>query len=205
VTNGAPEQSRYTEAAAVGALILLALAIARNARAGTLGAWLAAKFLNRGAPPVGELTAGATATGLGLAPTPAPLTQGGHGATRLTDPLPTGSTGDGFGVPRAGGTRTHKGIDLIAPCGTPFRAAHNGRVSTYSLSLCGIGMTVDDGHGTRTHYCHARNYAVTSGATVRAGQTIGYIGDTGDAVGCHLHFEVEIDGTKVDPAPYIGR
>lgn len=197
---------RIPEAAAWAALIVLGLAAARNAAGGTLGAWLGAKFLNRGAPAAGDLPgpAGTTAAAVGLAPTTGKVI-GRTGPGRLADPLPSGSTGDGFGAPRSGGTRTHKGIDLIAPAGTPIYAAEAGRIRTFTLSLCGVGATIDHGGGLSTNYCHISRYAVRSGATVRRGQVIAYVGNTGNSAGPHLHFEVEQGGVDVDPAPWIGR
>ncbi len=198
------------EAAAWSVLIVLALVAARNARDGTLGKWLRVKFLNQGAAlPLGGIgkvsgKGAATAEALGLAGSAVVTTSAGSGG-RLADPAPGTRTGDGFGVPRAGGARTHKGIDLIGPCGTAVRAAESGPIKTFRLTLCGIGANIDHGAGLSTDYCHMTRYAVKSGTVVRRDQTIGYMGNTGNSGGCHLHFEVNVNGREVDPAPYIGR
>ena len=202
------------ETAAWSTLIILGLIAARNARDGTLGKWLRVKFLNQGAAPAGDLPppgklsgkTAATAAGLGLKAGPgAAVITGVAGGGRMADPAPGTRTGDGFGVPRAGGTRTHKGIDLIGPCGTAIRAADSGKINTFRLTLCGIGANIDHGGGVSTDYCHMGRYAVRNGSTVRRGQVIGYMGNTGNSGGCHLHFEVNVNGREVDPAPYIGR
>ena len=94
---------------------------------------------------------------------------------------------DTFGWPRPGG-RTHQGIDLIAPFGTPIVAAHPGTVSHSSSSLGGLQAYV---HGSAGYsfYAHLSGYGSVSGS-VGAGTVIGYVGSTGDAGSTnHLHFE----------------
>ncbi len=215
-TRPRPAGGTVGETAAWSFLIILGLIAARNARAGTLGKWLRVKFLNQGAAPVGDLPppgvaklsgkTAATAAGLGLKAGPsAPVKTTGAGAGgRLADPAPGARTGDGFGVPRGAG-RTHKGLDLIDSCGSAIRAAGSGKIKTFRLTLCGIGANIDHGGGLSTDYCHMGRYAVRNGSTVRRGQVIGYMGNTGNSGGCHLHFEVNVNGREVDPAPWIGR
>jgi len=118
-------------------------------------------------------------------------------------PVP-GSIGDGFGVPRPGG-RTHKGVDIIAPAGTPIAAAAAGYVSGRGYDL-GAGNYINLTHpgGIVTKYFHQSRFAVSAGERVTQGQIIGYVGATGDASGPHLHFEIWINGQAVDPAGYIG-
>ncbi|MEA2125666.1 MAG: hypothetical protein QOI80_2448 [Solirubrobacteraceae bacterium] len=115
-----------------------------------------------------------------------------------------------FGAPRNGG-RTHEGYDVMSPCGTPVVAARGGRVrkSTYDPILYGNLVIV---RGRRTHrdywYAHLRHTPrVAKGDRVRTGRRLGTIGTTGNAasVGCHLHFEVRLRGTPVDPAPLLHR
>ena len=95
-----------------------------------------------------------------------------------------------FGAPRRG--HTHQGHDVFARCGTPLVAARGGKV-VYSgyHSLAGYYLVIDGkGTGTDFAYMHLREPAlVITGQTVYTGQQIGEVGDTGDAVGCHLHFE----------------
>ena len=109
---------------------------------------------------------------------------------------------DTFGAPRPGG-RTHQGIDLMAPLGTPIYAAQPGRFVEDSNSLGGISALVFATNGDYTYYAHLSSYAgVGSGTTVGAGTMIGHVGNTGDAAGgpYHLHFEYHPGGGgAVDP------
>ncbi len=109
---------------------------------------------------------------------------------------------DTFGAPRPGG-RTHQGIDLMAPFGTPIYAAQPGRFVEDSNSLGGISALVFAANGDYTYHAHLSSYAgVGSGTTVGAGTMIGHVGNTGDAAGgpYHLHFEFHPGGGgAVDP------
>ncbi len=106
---------------------------------------------------------------------------------------------DSFGWPRPGG-RTHQGIDLISPFGTPIVAAHPGVVSHSSSVLGGIQAYVRAPSGTYTFYAHLSSYSSASGS-VGAGTVIGYVGSTGDAGSTnHLHFEYHPGGgAAIDP------
>jgi len=106
---------------------------------------------------------------------------------------------DSFGWPRPGG-RTHQGIDLIAPFGTPIVAAHPGVVSHSSSTLGGIQAYVRAPSGTYTFYAHLSGYS-SAGGSVGAGTVIGYVGSTGDAGSTnHLHFEYHPGGgAAIDP------
>jgi peptidoglycan LD-endopeptidase LytH len=106
---------------------------------------------------------------------------------------------DSFGWPRSGG-RTHQGIDLIAPLGTPVVAAHAGAVSHSSSSLGGIQAYVRAGNGDYTFYAHLSSYS-GAGGSVSAGTVIGYVGSTGNAGSTnHLHFEYHPGGgSAVNP------
>ncbi len=100
---------------------------------------------------------------------------------------------DSFGWPRSGG-RTHQGIDLISPYGTPVVAAHSGVVTHSSSSLGGIQAYVRASSGTYTFYAHLSGYSSASGS-VSAGTVIGYVGSTGNAGSTnHLHFEYHPGG-----------
>jgi murein DD-endopeptidase MepM/ murein hydrolase activator NlpD len=100
----------------------------------------------------------------------------------------------------------HSGIDLMAPYGSPIRAAAAGTV-IYAGWYFAYGKIVDIQHadGIVTRYAHmsAFSTAIVPGATVVAGQQIGQIGTTGRAHGAHVHFEVRIAGHAVDPKPYL--
>jgi peptidoglycan LD-endopeptidase LytH len=121
-------------------------------------------------------------------------------------PAPGSSFSDDFGAPRSGG-RTHQGIDMLAPFGTPVHAAQSGRFQQDYNGLGGISAFVFAGNGDDTYYAHMEGYAgVGNGANVSAGTVIGYVGNTGDAQGGppHLHFEYHPGGgAAVDPYSYL--
>ena len=100
----------------------------------------------------------------------------------------------------------HAGIDLMAPYGSPVRAAAAGTV-TYAARYYAYGNIIDIAHpdGTTTRYAHLSRYApnIRPGTQVAMGQEIGAIGTSGNAHGAHLHFEVRINGRPVDPKPFI--
>jgi murein DD-endopeptidase MepM/ murein hydrolase activator NlpD len=110
--------------------------------------------------------------------------------------------GDDFGDPRPGG-RTHQGIDMLAPLGTPVYAAQTGRFEENDNALGGTSALVFADNGDFTYYAHLSAYAgVPSGAHVAAGAEIGHVGNSGDARGgpYHLHFEYHPGGgSAVDP------
>ena len=100
--------------------------------------------------------------------------------------------------------RMHTGIDIGVPYGTPIHASASGRV-VYSGWMDGYGnlVAIDHGHGLSTAYAHQSRIAVSNGQTVSQGEVIGYVGCTGHCFGPHLHFEVRINGTPVDPMGYL--
>jgi len=102
------------------------------------------------------------------------------------------------------GGKFHYGIDLAAPYGTPFYAAAGGRV-TYAgyRGSYGILIELDHGGGCLTRYGHASKAAVVANQRISAGQTLGYIGLTGNTTGPHLHFELHVAGEKVNPLKYL--
>jgi murein DD-endopeptidase MepM/ murein hydrolase activator NlpD len=106
----------------------------------------------------------------------------------------------GFGM-RWG--RMHEGIDIAVPYGTPIHAAASGTV-IFSGWMSGYGnfVIIDHGGGMATAYGHQSSIAV-GGGTVSQGQVIGYVGCTGHCFGPHLHFEVRINGSPVDPLGYL--
>jgi murein DD-endopeptidase MepM/ murein hydrolase activator NlpD len=112
-----------------------------------------------------------------------------------------GPVTSGFGM-RWG--RMHEGIDIGAAYGTPIHAAAAGRV-VYAGWMEGYGnlVAIDHGGGVSTAYGHQSSIAVGIGQVVSQGQTIGYVGCTGHCFGPHLHFEVRINGTPVDPLGYL--
>ena len=107
-----------------------------------------------------------------------------------------------FGARRSG--PWHQGIDLSAPKGSPVRATAAGKVVVAERSgAYGRTVVIDHGHGTRTRYAHLKSIAVEQGKRVAAGEVIGKVGKSGNASGFHLHYEVVVDGTPVDPRPFM--
>jgi murein DD-endopeptidase MepM/ murein hydrolase activator NlpD len=100
--------------------------------------------------------------------------------------------------------RMHEGIDIAVGTGTPIHAAAAGTV-IYSGWMDGYGnfVVIDHGNGLATAYGHQSAIAVGNGASVGQGQTIGYVGCTGHCFGPHLHFEVRVNGSPVDPLRYL--
>ena len=109
-----------------------------------------------------------------------------------------------FGEVDAFGNAGHRGTDIPAPEGTPILAAHSGTIiiSGWNNSY-GNQVLLDNGAGLSTRYAHMIATAVTAGETVTAGQVIGYVGNTGDSTGFHLHFEVMQNGVRVNPMDMV--
>ncbi len=119
----------------------------------------------------------------------------------------SGGVASGFGQrlhPILGYYRMHTGMDIGGAHGQPIWAAHEGVVSLVGWNG-GYGNTVVIGHGdsVTTLYAHMSGFAVGTGEYVTAGQVIGYVGSTGLSTGPHLHFEVRINGSPVNPRPYL--
>ena len=111
-----------------------------------------------------------------------------------------------FGVRFRGlGPGLHRGVDLQVPTGTPVRAMARGRVR-FAGTMAGYGAVVwlDHPGGVLTVYAHLSSIAVGAAQRVRGGQVIGLSGQSGDATGPHLHFEVWRWGREVDPVPLLG-
>jgi murein DD-endopeptidase MepM/ murein hydrolase activator NlpD len=98
----------------------------------------------------------------------------------------------------------HAGLDISAPSGTVVRATADGVVTSAQL-MNGYGREVvlDHGHGLRTVYGHLSGMIVLAGQQVVRGQIIGYVGQTGRSTGPHLHYEVRINNTPVNPHKYL--
>jgi len=99
--------------------------------------------------------------------------------------------------------RMHEGIDVSAPSGTPIRAAKSGEIvlAAYSGGY-GNYTCISHGGGLSTCYAHQTSFARTSGS-ISQGSILGYVGSTGNSTGPHLHFEVRINGSAVDPLGYL--
>lgn len=120
----------------------------------------------------------------------------------------TYSMTDGFGASRPG--RSHMGQDYAAPVGTPIYAAADGVVTMSQDSYGGYGVTVQVKHdlgstAVSTLYGHMTygSRAVQAGEHVVAGQFLGRVGTTGYTIGSCLHFEVHINGSPIDPVPWL--
>ena len=98
----------------------------------------------------------------------------------------------------------HEGIDITASNGTPVHASGAGYVS-YAGWLGGYGnlVVVDHGGGLSTAYAHNSSFAASVGQSVAGGQVIAYSGNTGNSSGPHVHFEVRVNGSAVDPLGYL--
>ena len=134
-------------------------------------------------------------------------------AAAATSGTPPSSGGSGYIWPVSGTVvspfgmrwgRMHEGIDIAAPTGAPVVASASGRV-TYSGSMSGYGLIVVIQHsgGVATAYAHNSSLAVSVGQTVSQGQLIASVGCTGHCYGPHVHFEVRVNGTPVDPMGYL--
>lgn len=106
--------------------------------------------------------------------------------------------------PITGRVARHNGIDIPAPRGTPIYATADGVVGRAQV-LGGYGNYVDINHGNgiETRYGHMSRYSVRAGQQVKKGDVIGYVGSTGRSTGNHLHYEVRLDGTPVNPMPFV--
>jgi len=143
-------------------------------------------------------------------------------AAQSTTPVPSGPSpvpsSSGFIWPVSGPVTSpfceqrawescHPGIDIAVPAGTPIHASASGRVilmqSDASSGGYGNYTCVDHGGGVSSCYAHQSSFATSSGASVQQGQVIGYVGCTGLCFGDHLHFEIRVNGTPVDPMGYL--
>ncbi len=122
-------------------------------------------------------------------------------------PLEGAALTSGFGMrthPVLGGRRGHKGIDLASPIGTPIYATADAVVTRADwFSSYGLFISLDHGAQLETRYGHLSRLNVAEGQVVKKGDLIGYVGSTGRSTGPHLHYEVRIAGTAVNPVPYM--
>lgn len=106
--------------------------------------------------------------------------------------------------PLPGASTNHKGMDFAAPTGTPIYAAQSGTVTTARYSgNAGNMIVINHGDGLVTIYMHCHAMYVSAGQRVEKGQNIAIVGNTGNSTGPHLHFQVEKNGTPVNPLSYL--
>ena len=107
--------------------------------------------------------------------------------------------------PFTGQASGHTGIDIAVPTGTPVRAALPGVVTTATYNAGGYGyyVKIDHGNGMVTLYAHNSKLLVKAGDTVEAGDMVSLSGSTGRSTGPHLHFEVRVNGQRVNPRSYL--
>lgn len=113
----------------------------------------------------------------------------------------------GFGVrksPFGGKNKMHEGLDIANHAGTTIKAPADG-VVVFANSKSGYGQTVilDHGYGLQTLYGHTKKILVKKGQKVKRGDAIALMGSTGRSTGPHVHYEVHVNGTPVDPLSYI--
>lgn len=125
------------------------------------------------------------------------------GNGQFTNPCPSGSVSSTFGY-RTFDNSFHNGLDLAASTGAPTYAGDAGTVIIAGWSdSAGNWVVIDHGNGFVTKYMHHSALAVTAGQSVSKGQQIGYVGTTGYSSGPHLHFQVELNGSPVNPQIYL--
>ena len=115
---------------------------------------------------------------------------------------------DGFAHrtdPFSGEGAFHKGVDISAPIGTEVRTTAEGVVVQAEMVAGGYGrlMIVDHGGGFQTYYAHLSKILVRAGQEVRRGEVIGQVGTSGRTTAPHLHYEVRVGGTPMNPYRYL--
>ncbi len=134
---------------------------------------------------------------------------GSDGREELAAPLETQKRTSSFGPrisPITGApSEFHTGQDYAGTCGTPVKSSADGKITEAGWHPYGGGMriTVSHGDGLKTTYNHMSSIRVNPGDTVDAGDRIGRVGSTGASTGCHLHFEVVVDGDTKDPLNWL--
>src|SRR5471032_3190119 len=99
----------------------------------------------------------------------------------------------------------HSGLDFAVPTGTPIKAPANGKVIlTGNYFYNGNTVFVDHGQGFISMFCHLSRIDVKAGQSLTRGAVVGLVGSTGRATGPHLHWNISLNETRVDPAIFIG-
>ena len=133
---------------------------------------------------------------------------GGHGVESSSIPrgwpvpYDIATVSSAFGAPR--GSSRHQGLDLTAPKGTKVRSTADGKVSFAGRSGdFGRLVVIEHAGGYQTRYAHLKSIEVKKGRRVKRGTVIGTVGKSGNATGYHLHYEVRLQGTPVNPRSYL--
>ena len=129
----------------------------------------------------------------------------GNGYSRIIWPV-RGEISSYFGKRKSRGF--HEGIDIVAPKGTPIKAVADGLVIGSGKGLNGFSrygrlVILDHGNGVRTIYAHNMKNNIRSGTCIKAGDVIGEVGNSGNATGYHLHFEIRKYGSPLNPILYL--
>ena|GEM_PF-443504 len=148
-----------------------------------------------------DFIANKQAVAAGVQPNPSNISTSGY-------VLPTiGGIGSGFGQrlhPILGYYRMHTGLDMGGNYGDPIYATNDGTVIVAGVQGgYGNAIVVDHGEGLSSLYAHQQSFEVGVGTEVTRGQIIGYVGSTGMSTGPHLHFEMRMFGTPIDPMPFM--
>ena len=108
--------------------------------------------------------------------------------------------------PFNGKRKFHTGLDIAADTGTPVKAAASGTVtSVYNIYATGRTVEVDHGNGFVTLYGHCSKILVEPGQQVKKGEEIAKVGNTGRSTGPHLHLEIQLYGSAIDPMEYLDK
>ena len=123
----------------------------------------------------------------------------------LRTPVDVSRVSSGFGVrfhPILNSIKAHRGVDYAAPIGTPIRVTGDGKIAYKGLrNGYGKALIIDHGNGYQTLYAHLSQFRsdLKAGSTVKQGQVVGYVGQSGLATGPHLHYEFQVNGVHRNP------
>ena len=116
----------------------------------------------------------------------------------------SGSISSRFGAVSRRRASTHTGLDIACPTGTPIKAVTDGTVSSVtSGGAYGNLIKISHGNGVETWYAHCSKIYARQGQNITAGEVIAAVGSTGNSTGPHLHLEIRINGTPVNPQRYL--